>query len=351
MRVSAPARELTESTGLSGSSYSGQADLSARRRISRRASVRIIKTVQTLVLAVLSKHAAASGRIMHNLVRGIYQSAFALLILALAWTAQAQGTPPKLPPGSTPSERPTLLGLGTGHLANPGKDLVNTPVENVLTEKRQAQIASVVDELAAFRPTFIALEWPIARQAKLDSAYADYRAGRLAPSANEHQQLGMRLGKKLNLARIHAVDWNEAPPGDEKVYDYVEWSKTHGQGATLQALIDRTTATSVRLRADESIGDWLIRMNDPQAILRDHRAYFDIAAIGDSESQPGAAWVGTWYARNLRIFTNLTRLTARPEDRIIVIYGAGHAYLLRQFAIESGAFRLIDVDQVLSSVP
>lgn len=284
---------------------------------------------------------------MHNFVRRIYQTAFALLALTLVWGAQAQGTPSKLLLDSTPNERPTLLVLGTGHLANPGKDLVNTPVEDVLTEKRQAQIASVVDKLAAFRPTFIALEWPIAKQASLDAVYADYRAGRLAPSANEHQQFGMRLAKKLNVARIHAVDWNEVPPGDEKVYDYVEWSKTHGQEATLQALIERVTASSVRLRADESIGDWLIRMNDRQAVLRDHRTYFDVAALGDSESQPGAAWVGTWYARNLRIFTNLTRLTARPEDRILVIYGAGHAYLLRQFAIESGAFRLVDVDQVL----
>jgi hypothetical protein len=88
-------------------------------------------------------------------------------------------------------------------------------------------------------------------------------------------------------------------------------------------------------------------MNRPQAILDNHRMYFDIATLGDSESQPGAAWVGTWYARNLRIFANLTRLTASPQDRILVIYGAGHAYLLRQFAIESNAFRLVDVDQVL----
>lgn len=40
-------------------------------------------------------------------------------------------------------------------------------------------------------------------------------------------------------------------------------------------------------------------------------------------------------------------LTDRPQDRILAIYGAGHAYLLRQFATESGAFRLVDVDEVL----
>jgi hypothetical protein len=37
----------------------------------------------------------------------------------------------------------------------------------------------------------------------------------------------------------------------------------------------------------------------------------------------------------------------RQSDRILVIYGAGHAYLLRQFVGESGAFRLVDVAAVL----
>ena len=34
---------------------------------------------------------------------------------------------------------------------------------------------------------------------------------------------------------------------------------------------------------------------------------------------------------------------------ILGVYGQGHAYLLRQFATESGAFRLVDVDAVLKN--
>jgi len=32
---------------------------------------------------------------------------------------------------------------------------------------------------------------------------------------------------------------------------------------------------------------------------------------------------------------------------VLVVYGYGHAYLLRQFAAESGAFRVVDVGDVL----
>jgi hypothetical protein len=97
----------------------------------------------------------------------------------------------------------------------------------------------------------------------------------------------------------------------------------------------------------QTVGTWLLQLNRPDTLIASHRGYFDWARIGDHERQPGANWVGAWYARNLRIFNNLVDLTDRPQDRILVIYGQGHAYLLRQFATESRAFRLVDVDAVL----
>ena len=43
----------------------------------------------------------------------------------------------------------------------------------------------------------------------------------------------------------------------------------------------------------------------------------------------------------------IVRAADRPGDRMLVVYGYGHAYLLRQFAAESGAFRVVDVASVL----
>jgi len=59
--------------------------------------------------------------------------------------------------------------------------------------------------------------------------------------------------------------------------------------------------------------------------------------------QPGANCVGRWYARNLRSFANIVCVVTRPDDEVFVIYGWGHPYLLRQFARESGPFRVIDI--------
>jgi hypothetical protein len=247
----------------------------------------------------------------------------------------------------TPDQQPTLLVLGTGHFNNPGRDLFNTKVDDVLAEARQAQISAVVEQLASFRPTHIAVEWPQKAQSKLDTRYREYKEGRYALGRQEEDQIGLRLAAKLGHARVYAVDWNEEPPGDWEHYDLFSYGESHGQKALIAAIRDPKRATGIIELGSQSIGTWLLQLNRPEALAINHRHYFDWAMVGDHEQQPGANWVGAWYGRNLRIFNNLVRLTDRPQDRILVIYGQGHAYLLRQFATESGAFRLTDVDAVL----
>jgi uncharacterized protein DUF5694 len=244
-------------------------------------------------------------------------------------------------------QRPTLLVLGTGHLANPGHDVANVKVDDVLAPARQAEIREVVAQLASYRPTHIAVEWPIKDQAALDARYRDYREGKYQLDRGEEEQIGLRLAAKLNLPRVYAVDWNEDSPGKDEDYDWVAYGQAHGQKAQVTALLDPKGVLGIAPLGAQSIGQWFLQLNRSDMLAASHRNYFDWAAIGDAERQPGANWVGGWYARNLRIFTNLVRMTDRPQDRMLVVYGQGHAYLLRQFAVESGAFRLVDVDAVL----
>lgn len=43
----------------------------------------------------------------------------------------------------------------------------------------------------------------------------------------------------------------------------------------------------------------------------------------------GADLVSDWFRRNMRIYTNIVRLIDSAEERILVIYGAGHLEWLR----------------------
>jgi uncharacterized protein DUF5694 len=252
------------------------------------------------------------------------------------WLALAGG----LLIAAAPPQKPALLIVGMPHFGNPGHDTVNIRVPDVLSPARQREVAAIVDRLAAFRPTRVAVEWPADAQAELDRRYADYRAGRRALTANERDQIGLRLAARLGLPRVDAVDWSGDPPGPESAYDYPAWAEAHGRGAEWRAWVGRFQAEAdadARLMACTPVSAWLRRVNTISYRLTNHRTYYYVAQIGD----PGAAWVGTWYTRNLRILNNL-RGIARPADRVVAIYGAGHRYLLDRQARESDAFAVAD---------
>lgn len=267
----------------------------------------------------------------------------AMLMLALA-TPQTTPVPPLLFEREA-EQRPEMLILGSPHLANNNRDVVNMKIGDVTTPKRQREIVALVDALARFNPTHVAIEWATSDQATLDKRYADYRAGRHALTANERDQIGLRLAAKLNLPRVDAVDWSGMPPGTEADWNYVTWAEKNGMTARFAAMRQHTQEQVLRderFMACSAIPDWYRRYNAPAARADAHAIYYDYALLGGVEHNPGANWVGTWYARNLKIFANLVRIAPKPSDRVVVIYGAGHAPLLDRFARESGAFAVAD---------
>ncbi len=247
------------------------------------------------------------------------------------------------------NQRPMLLVVGTGHFTNPGLDLIDPRVDDVTGPVRQAQIAAVVQQLAAFRPTHVVVEWLATAQKQLDRSYDDYVAGRAQLGRGEAEQLGLRLAKVAGLDRVYAVDWNGLPPGPPEEYAWDTYGNTHGQRDLVSAIFDTSKLSALNIPLDKSITltAWLLRLNSDVSLAANHRLNFDVPMVGDADKQPGANYVGHWYARNLRIFANIVRVATKSDDRVVAIYGSGHAYLLRQFARESGAFRVTDVAEVI----
>lgn len=239
---------------------------------------------------------------------------------------------------------PQVMLLGSYHLANNNRDVINVPIEDVLTAHRQQQIIGLVECLAQWKPNRIAVEWDRSDQAGLDSRYATLLAGNYELTANEIDQIGLRLAKQLGHDRVYAVDWNEAAPGDQEQYDFFGWAERNNQESRLKAFVDAgqkdANSASATMRG-QSVSEWYQSLNGPDARLKIHQPYFEIATFGSNEDNPGAAWVGAWYARNLRIFNNIREILA-PQDRVLVVYGVGHVHLLDQFFRESGTASAVD---------
>ena len=253
------------------------------------------------------------------------------------------------------TQKPTIMILGSEHLSNPGMDGINTKMDDVLAPKRQREIQQLVKQLKAFQPTKIALEVDPRFDAKINANYQGYLEVSYELKRGEGDQIGFRLAKQLNHPKMYCVDyfWSEQhsrrPESeiDWDLKDYRTFAKTHNQEHFLTSLPmtegkvtqDEDGTVWIEPEKYESMTDMYIRLNQPEGRRTDHQGYMRIAQIGLGTQYPGAHWVvHNWYARNFKIFVNITRITESADDRILLIIGAGHVFLVQQFLEDSGDY-------------
>ena len=241
------------------------------------------------------------------------------------------------------ADRPVqVMLIGTFHMSNPGADLNNIQTDDVLTPKRQSEIARAVDALAKFQPTRVAVEWPAE---VVTERYEKFLAGTLPPSRNEVVQLGFRLAHRARLTRVDGIDVD----GEFPFEAVAAWAQAHGRQQEIDAALAAgraVTEKTTRFLATHSIGEVLYSFNEPREIALNHSFYPPLLTLGAGNEQPGAALVSAWYQRNFAICARLIQ-AARPGDRVVVFYGQGHIYLLRQCLSEQGNVQLVDARNFL----
>jgi len=250
-----------------------------------------------------------------------HKAILALTLCALSAAAQ-QPAPAKA----------EVLVLGTYHMANPGRDVFNSQADDVLAPKRQAEIAQVIETLKKFRPTKIAIESTVGEDRRTKQ-YADYVAGKHELTRNEIEQLGFRLAKELGHETIYPVDVD----GEFPWMRVLSHAKASGRSAELDALkseIGAMVEAQNRYLASHTILETLLYMNSDEKVAQDVGFYFREAQFGEPYDWAGADLVSEWFKRNMRIYSNVTQLVDSPNERILVIYGAGHLGWL-QYAFSS----------------
>ena len=88
-----------------------------------------------------------------------------------------------------------------------------------------------------------------------------------------------------------------------------------------------------------SIHDAMIRVNDGP--LSSARFYYELLGFDVGESQPAAELNAYWFMRNAKIFSKLADV-AKPGDRIVVVYGAGHKHWLEHLVANTPGYELVD---------
>ena len=239
-----------------------------------------------------------------------------------------------------------VMVLGTYHFSNPGQDVVNLEVDDVLAPKRQREIEILVQTLAQWKPTKVAVEWQARPPALQLEPYADID-NLLKTDRDESVQIGFRLAQILGHKAVFGID--EKPGEGEPDYfplgDVQAFAEADGRADELGQLFavmgERVEAEQAKL-ADQSIAQSLIFHNDAATVDAGHdEIYYGMLNFGDGEQQPGAVLNALWYMRNAKMFAKLD-LVAEPGDRVFLIVGSGHATWLRHFVRRTPGYELVD---------
>lgn len=234
--------------------------------------------------------------------------------------------------------RPEILVLGTYHMSNPGHDIHNMQADDVLSPKRQQEIAQLIEVLKRFHPTKIAIEADVGSQ-RMAQEYSDYLAGKYTLSRNEIDQIGYRLARELGHHAVYPVDVDGEFPWQR----VVNYAKANGIAEKFDA-INAGWGTMVKEQGDflgsHSVLETLECTNSDSRPAKDMALYFATVRYGDPFDYAGSDLVAAWYQRNIRIYHNIVALIDSPSEKILVIYGSGHLGWLRQDIANDSAVKL-----------
>nr|WP_321232804.1 DUF5694 domain-containing protein [uncultured Psychroserpens sp.] len=233
-----------------------------------------------------------------------------------------------------------VMVLGVYHMSNPHLDANNVNSDDVRTKKRQEELQELAEKLALFKPDLIATEVNYKSQGMLDSLYLEVPIDTiLTKYRNEAIQIGCRLGKMLNLPKVHAIDFpmmlgndslrafylkhNKNIPHKLK-YPKLNWEKINKQG---DSLLYASTIT-----------EYLIEKNKEDNHIRNHYGMFGDLRKGENDNFGGARNLARWYERNFKMIHNIYRAATPKTKRVLLIVGSGHVSPLRHILDDSPMF-------------
>ena len=249
-----------------------------------------------------------------------------------------------------PKEKTQVLVVGTFHFNYPGLDYNKTSEQDkidVLEEPKKTEVTELVEYIKKFRPNKIAIEafpkWQATNKLK------KYKEGEFQDKRDERYQLAMRIARDLQLDTLFAIDsWALSDyraqtdslyfsnlfkdfdfQSDDPYNQYItDWYKEEEKLCGKINLLDYFKLTNSKEWHDYIYGAYLVG----DFKLEDYRGA-DILSM----------W---WYNRNLRIFRNLQKITENKNDRILMIFGNGHAAVLRQLIYASPEYDFIEFDSL-----
>ncbi|MDH3732033.1 MAG: DUF5694 domain-containing protein [Gemmatimonadota bacterium] len=252
------------------------------------------------------------------------------VLLTLCTYLTAQGASGQAPgwPACGEAEVEVVL-FGTFHMEGSSDDL-ERDVDNMLSERRQAEMPDVVSWLRGMAPDRIAVEVAWADRADLRESYQTFRNGEIEPSANEVQQLGFRTAAALGHEDVYAIDYRIGIGNDSISAFYERHPEIRARNSSIGIAVARSSRADDLLLAESTLLEYLRHENSEAALRNEgNRLMYAHLIAGEGTNYGGADLMSRWYERNVRMAHHIARITEPDDRRVLVIVGAGHIRPLR----------------------
>lgn len=222
----------------------------------------------------------------------------------------------------TENKKIKVMVLGTFHFHH------SPDYYNIISSEKQKEIKAVINSLAEFRPSKIALEASYKDSAKFDSLYKKYRAGKHKLNTNERQQLGFRLADRFEHNTVYAVDYKLRWPYGK----VMGWAEEHAPAFMefYNQWRNKRDQLTESMYKEATIAEHLRWLNNDESRELITEVRMRRMELGGTSNFVGVETLSSSYERNLKIFSNIMHY-AETGDRIIVIFGSGHNYFLKEF--------------------
>lgn len=209
--------------------------------------------------------------------------------------------------------------------------------KEVLQEDQQADIQLLIDALSQYQPNKVVVEWEPQYSKKTNKAFSAFKRDSfdISHRFNEVYQMGFRLAKYLNCDSIYLFDDQTPFIGSLDNFNWDHFDSIailHDQGF-YDTNLDSMTAVWAHndsLFNEVSLYQRYQIMNSPKLNqINANRMHAYEIRVGIQNSWIGPDWLGRWYRRNVRMAANVLKIS-QPEDRILIIVGNNHKWILDQ---------------------
>ncbi|WP_039044249.1 DUF5694 domain-containing protein [Sporosarcina sp. ZBG7A] len=195
-----------------------------------------------------------------------------------------------------------------------------------LIQQKEDEVKELVDFLATYNPTKIALEWDTEEENELNDEYRNFN-GHYAIS--EIQQIGFRLAQNLRHDKLYAVNWNGQLTQEDMTILNQEIQNSYPD---VLKIMEDTISNAPLISSDSVLIDSYRKLNDIDAIKGSERMYISLVnVVGDNKEMIGFNFLNKFSERELMIFKNIVDISTNSlEERILLLIGSDHLWQLNK---------------------